>query len=401
MANTVLTVDKITREALRLLHNNLAFSRGVNKQYDDQFAKDGGKIGDTLRIRMPNRYTVRTGAVLDVQDTTETKVDLQVATQKGVDVNFSSKELTLDMDDFSSRILKPAMARLASTVDYDGLTEIYQNTYNQVGTAGTTPTTALVHLQAGQKLDEFATPRDGMRYMCLNPAAQALTVDGLKGLFQQSSAISDQYRKGMMGTALGFDFAMDQNINSHTTGAFAGTVLVNDTVVSGDAVISMDAFTDSAPTLKKGDVFTIANVLAVNPETGQSTGSVQQFVVTADITGASNAIANVAISPSIISSGATKTVNSLPADNAAVTFVGTASTAYPINIAHHRDAIVLATADLEMPTGVDFARREVYDGISLRIVRQYDIVNDKFPCRIDVLYGWKTVRPEFACRVLG
>jgi hypothetical protein len=402
MANTILTPTAVTREALRILHNNLAFTRGVDRQYDDSFAKSGAKIGDSLKIRLPNRYKVRTGKTIDAQDTSETSVTLQVATQKGVDINFSSAELTLDLDDFSERILKPAMARLASEVDFDGLTEIYRNTWNQVGTPGTTPATALVHLQAGQKLDEFTTPRDDYRYMCLNPAAQAATVNGLSGLFNSTDRISEQYKNGMMGQGLGFMFGMDQNINTHTTGAFAGTTLVDDTVVEGDAVITVDAFTDAAPTVKQGDIFTIAGVNAVNPETGQDTGSLQQFVVTADTTGASNEI-NIPVSPAFKASAtdATRTITALPADGAAVTFAGTASTAYPINIAHHKEAITLATADLVMPRGVDFAAREVMDGISMRIARQWDIVNDNFPCRIDILYGWQMLRPEFSCRVIG
>lgn len=400
MANTLLTPTKITREALRILHNNLVFTRNVNRQYDDQFAQSGAKIGTTLKVRKPNQFTIRTGAVMNAQDVTEESLDLVVSTQKGVDINFSSQELTLNIDDFSNRYLVPAMARLASEIDYEGLT-LYQNIFNQVGTPGTTPATSLIVLQTGQKMDDFAAPDDMQRFLTVNPAAQASIVDALKGLFQQSSAIAEQYRRGKMGTALGFDWGMSQNINRHTTGGFAGTVLVNDTVASGDTTISMDAFTDAAPTVKKGDIFTLAGVNAVNPETKKSTGVLQQFVVTADKTGASNAIADIAISPAITTSGPKQTVTALPSDNAAVTFVGTAATAYPINMAYHRDAFALVTADLEMPKGVDFAAREVYEGISMRIVRQFDITNDKFPCRIDVLYGWTTLRPEFACRLIG
>lgn len=402
MGNSILTPTAVTREALRILHNNLEFTKGVDRQYDDSFANDGAKIGDSLKIRLPNKYNVRTGKTLDAQDTDEQSVTLQVSTQKGVDINFSSKELTLDLDDFSQRILKPAMSKLASVIDFDGLTEAYRNTYNQVGTPGTAPATPLVHLDAGVKLDNGTAPRDDMRYMCLNPAGQAATVNGLSGLFQSAERIGEQYKKGMMGQALGFMFGMDQNINVHTTGAFAGTTLVDDTVVEGDEIITVDAFTDSAPTIKKGDIFTIAGVNSVNPETGQDNGQLQQFVCTADTTGASNE-ANIPVSPAFKASATDpyRTITELPSDGDAVTFVGTAETAYPINIAHHKEAITLATADLIMPDGVDFAAREVQDNISLRIVRQYDINNDNFPCRIDVLYGWKMLRPEFSCRVTG
>lgn len=400
MANTILTPTAVTREALRVLHNNLVFCKNVNRQYDSSFGQTGAKIGDTLKIRKPNRFTVRTGAVMDTQDISEESVSLVVATQKGVDVNFTSKELTLDLDDFSKRILNPAMARLASEIDFDGMTE-YQSVFNQVGTPGTTPATALIALQSGEKMSDFAAPRDDQRYLTVNPAAEASMVDALKGLFQQSNAIAEQYKMGRMGRALGFEWSMSQNINRHTTGAFAGTVLVNDTVVSGDAVISMDAFTDAAPTVKKGDVFTLAGVNSVNPETKKDTGKLQQFVVTADKTGATNLINDIAISPSIITSGAKQTVTALPANNAAVTFAGTASTAYPINMAYHKDAFTFVTADLEMPQDAHFAARQTMDGISMRIWRASDIVNDKFPTRIDVLFGWKTVREELACRLIG
>jgi hypothetical protein len=351
---------------------------------------------------LPNRYVVSSGATLQVQDTEEEQVTLTVATQKHVAMNFTAADLTMSIDDFSSRIIEPAMARLASTVDFDLLQEMYRNTYNQVGTAGTTPNTALVWLQGGQKLDEFATPRDNNRGLIMNPAAQASTVDALKGLFQSSDHIKQQYVSGMMGRGLGFDFNMSQNINSHTNGAFAGTTLVDEPggVSEGDAVVTVDAFTDSAPTVKQGDIFTIVGVNAVNPETGQDTGSLQQFVVTADTTGSSNEI-DIPISPTLYSSGAKKTVTALPADGVGVTFVGTAEASYPQNMVFHRDAHTLVTADLQMPSGVDFAHREVYDGISLRLIRDYDINNDAFPCRVDVYYGVKTIRPELSCRVTG
>jgi hypothetical protein len=401
MANTILTKTEITRNALRILHNNLAFSRGVDKQYDNRFAKTE-KIGNTLQIRLPNRYEVTTGAALNTQDVEEEQVTLTVATQKHVAMNFTTAELTMKIDDFSKRILRPAMAKLASVVDRDGLTEAYQNTYNSVGAYGTTPNTLLVWLQAGQKLDEFATPRDDQRGLYMNPAAMASTVDALKGLFQSSNKISEQYQSGMMGQAAGFKWNMTQNVNVHTQGAFAGTTLVDEAggVTSGDEVLTVDAFTDSAPTVKKGDIFTVAGVNAVNPETGQDNGVLQQFVVTADTTGSSNEI-TIPLAPAMINSGAKKTITALPANEAAVTFLGTAEGAKPINIACHKEAITLVTADLQMPKGVDFASRAVFDGISLRLVRQYDINNDRLPCRVDVYYGWKMTRPEMSCRVQG
>ena len=402
MANTTLTATSVTREALRILHNNIVFAKRVTKRYDSSFAQEGAKIGSVLRVRLPNQYTVTDGATLTAQDTTTQKVDVPVDTQQHVGMNFTEEEMTLDIQDFSRNVIAPAVNLLSSKVDFRGLTE-YRNVSSQVGTPGTTPTTALVWLQAGQKMDEFATPRDNMRNIVMNPAAQASTVDGLKGLFQDSGRIADQYRNGIMGQGLGFNFAMDQNVNVHTTGAFAGSTVVDEPggVTSGDAVLTIDAFTDSAPTVKNGDIFTVVGVNAVNPETKEDTGSLQQFVVTADVTGASNE-ATVAVSPAMITTDtARKTVTALPADGAVVTFVGTASTAYPINMAYHPEAFVLASADLKMPGGVAVASRQEFEGISMRIVQQYDITNDKEPSRVDILYGWATVRPSMACRVIG
>jgi hypothetical protein len=403
MANTNLTIDQITREALRILVNNLGFARNTNKEYDASFANDGAKIGDTLRIRKPARYTIRTGAALNVQDHTETKVDLQLDTQAGVDVNFTSKELTLDISDFSSRVLKPAMATIANKIDLDGLA-LYKDVYSSVGTLGTPPATAAILLDANQVMDEMATPRDGQRCLAVNPAGNASLVNGLRELFQSSGKLDAQYRKGMMGMdTLGFkEIYMDQNINTHTTGDSGDlTCAVNDTVIEGDSVISMNTFSVAAPTVKKGDIFTIAGVNAVNPQNRSSTGTLQQFVVTADKIGSSNAIADIAISPSFKAAGAFQTVDALPVDDAVVTFYATSSSQSPQNIAYHPDAFTLGTADLLMPKNVDFASRQVHEGISMRIVRDYDINNDAMPCRIDVLYGWKTLYPELACRIWG
>jgi hypothetical protein len=406
MANTNLTIDQITREALRILVNNLGFARNTNKEYDASFANDGAKIGDTLRIRKPARYVIRTGAALNVQDHTETKVDLQLDTQAGVDVNFTSRELTLDISDFSERVLKPAMATVANKIDLDGLA-LYKDVYSSVGVLGTPPATAAILLDANQVMDEMATPRDGQRCLAVNPAGNASLVNGLRELFQSSGKLDAQYRKGMMGMdTLGFkEIYMDQNINTHTTGDQGADLLgaVNDTVIEGDSTISIDGMTSvgTVITVKKGDIFTIAGVYAVNPQSRSSTGSLQQFVVTADNSGTSSAITDVAVSPAFKAAGSFQTIDALPLEDAVVTFYGTTSSQSPQNIAYHPDAFTLGTADLLMPKGVDFASRQVHEGISMRIVRDYDINNDALPCRIDVLYGWKTLYPELACRIWG
>ena len=403
MANSLLTIDMITRKSLEILENNLVLSRNVNKEYDDSFAVEGAKIGSTLRIRLPDRALVTDGAALQVQDDNEQFTTLTVSSQKHIGINFTSAELTMQLDDFAERVLKPRISQLASSVDAD-VANAYKSIANTVGTPGTTPSTALVLLQAQQKLNESATPMSP-RYATVNPAANAGLVNGLSGFFNPTSTISRQFKTGMMGEGvLGYDeMNMSQSIVNHTTGSRAGTILVNGAVsTQGQSTISIDGLTGATDTVTAGDVFTIAGVYAVNPQTRLSTGSLQQFVVTAAQTGSSNALANMAISPAMYtSSNALATIDAFPADNAAVTFVGTASTVYPQNLVYHKNAITLATADLLLPQGVDMASRQVHNGISMRIVRQYDINNDRMPCRVDVLYGFNTIRAPMACRIWG
>ena len=403
MANSLLTIDMITRKCLEILENNLVISRNCNKEYDDSFAVEGAKIGSTLRIRLPDRALVTDGAALQVQDDNEQYTTLTVSSQKHIGINFTSAELTMQLDDFAERVLKPRISQLASSVDAD-VANAYKSIFNTVGTPGTTPATALVLLQAQQKLNESAAPMSP-RYATVNPAANAGLVNGMTGFFNPTGTISRQFKTGMMGEGvLGFDeMNMSQSIVNHTTGSRAGTILVNGAVsTQGQATISIDGLTGATDTVTAGDVFTIAGVYAVNPQTRLSTGSLQQFVVTAAQTGAGNALANMAISPAMYtSSNALATIDAFPADNAAVTFVGTASTVYPQNLVYHKNAITLATADLLLPQGVDMASRQVHNGISMRIVRQYDINNDRMPCRVDVLYGFNTIRPPMACRIFG
>jgi hypothetical protein len=402
MSNALLTISMITKEGLRILENNLTFAKGVNREYDDQFGISGAKIGDTLNIRKPARYVGRSGATLSVEDHTETSVALQLATQFGVDVQFTSKEMALSLDEFSDRILKPAMATIANKIDRDGLA-LYKDVYNAVGTPGTTPSTLRAFLDAGAKLDYEGCPRDGMRSVVIDPVGQASMVDSLKGLFQSAEQIKDQYEQGNMGLAAGFKWSMDQNINAHTVGPLGGTPLVNGASQSGSTLVTDGWTAAAAARLKKGDVFTIANVYAVNPQTRASTGQLRQFVVTADVSSDGSGNVSIAISPAITASGAFQTVDSAPADNAALTILGAAGVVSPAALAYHRDAFCLGMADLPLPGGVDKAAR-ISDkklGISLRMVRAYDINNDRFPCRMEVLYGWKSIYPELACRIQG
>lgn len=404
MANTLLTIDMVTLEAARVLHGNLAFVKNVNREYDSQFAQQGAKIGDTLRVRKPPKYTVRTGRVMQVQNATETYVNLPVTNQKGVDLNFTSAEFTLSIDEFSKRFLKPAMSVLAAQVDYDALS-MTLDVAQSVGTPGTTPASFQVWADAQAKLDDALAPRDGDRTAILSPAAMARTVDGLKGLFEAGDAIADQYRNGVMQRAIGLKWAMDQNIRNVTMGTRSGTTLVTSTaapVAEGATSIKVDGFAGATDTVKEGEVFTVGSVYAVNAETKATLTELMQFVVTADATASSNAAEINFDPPMYAASGGKQNVSALPADNAAVTFYGTTSTrVYPQNLVFHKDAFTFATADLKMPRNAEMASRQVVDGISMRLWEGQDITNDQFPTRSDVLYGYACIYPELGTRVWG
>lgn len=400
MANTLLTPTMITREALRILHQKLNFVGNINRQYDDRFAQSGAKIGDTLQIRLPNQYTVRTGRTIDVQDTVEAKVDLTVATQKGVDMAFTSVDLTLDLDDFAERILEPAMAVLAANIESDAMS-MYKDVYQEVSDVGASITSADV-LNMAKELTEALSPVSS-RCFNMNTQDNVDLVEALKGLFNDPAKISKQYREGMVANDfLGFQTIYQNTLwPIHTTGTDDGTgdYLTNDATAQTGAAITVDT---GAGTWKKGDIFTIAGVNRVHPETKVDTGRLQRF---ACLTDEAASTTSIGITPSIVASGAKQNVTNGAANDQALTKVesdGTtaigASADYKISMGFHKDAFTFATADLIMPKGVDFAAREVYDGISLRIVRDYDINNDNMPCRIDVLYGYKTVRPELAVR---
>ena len=377
-------------------------TRNVNRQYDDSFAVQGAKIGSTLRIRLPDRALVTDGAALQVQDDNEQYTTLTVASQKHIGVNFTSAELTMQLDDFAERVLKPRISQLASSIDAD-VANAYKYIGNSVGTPGTTPATSLVLLQAQQKLNENAAVMNP-RYATVNPAANAGLVEGMKGLFNPGATISNQFKNGMMGTGvLGFDeINMSQSIKVHTCGtrdAAAATICAASVTAEGTATLSLSQASVTT-TIKAGDVFTIASVYAVNPQTRETTGSLFQFVALADATGVSGTW-TVTVAPIYSAAHALATVNALPLINAVVTFLGSASGQYAQNLVYHKDAITFATADLLLPQGVDMAARAVHNGISLRVVRQYDITNDRMPCRIDVLYGYSTIRPQMAARIWG
>jgi len=404
MANNLLTISMITNEALMVLENELTFSSEVDRNYDDQFAVTGAKIGATLNVRRPGRFIGTTGPALNVEDFNETSVPVTLSTQFHVDTQFTTQDLALSLDMFSDRVLKPAVAAVANKIDFDGTTLARQQTANIVGPPGTPPTSLLTYLTAGAYLDSEGAPRDGRRSCIVEPVTGATIVDSLKGLFVPNERIGMQYEKGLMGRdSAGMNWKMDQNISAQTFGSYAGTATINTSTDTG--ILTSGWSQTSTLTLSKtgtftpnvGDTFTIANVFAVNPQNRQAYGSnkLRNFVVTA-ISGNS-----VTVSPAVISAGQFQNVSIVSPGASAVTPYNQTGAVSPQNIVMHKNAFCLATADLELPDGVHFAGRasDKELGLSMRVVRQYTINNDSIPTRIDVLYGWAPLYPELACRV--
>lgn len=328
-----------------------------------------------------------------------------LTTQRGVDIAFSSADLALSIDDFSDRFIKPAIANVANGIDFDGLGQ-YINIYNEVGTPGTVPNALLTYLQAGQRLDEEAAPRDNDRSLVISPAMQATIVDALKGLFQDSDSISEQYLRGTMGRTIGFKWSMDQNVRTQTVGAYSpGGATVTGGGQSGSSIVT-GGWPNTTQVLNQGDVITFAGVFAVNPQNRQSTGALRQFVVLANVTSSGGGAATIPVACAggfgLIAAGPFQNVSALPIGGAAVTVSGASGTGpSPRGLAFHKDAFAFASADLPLPKGVDMAAR-VNDkqlGMSLRLIRAYDINTDRFPCRVEILYGWTTLYPELAVRV--
>ena len=407
MANTILTPTMITREAQRILHQNLNIVGNMNRQYDDRFANKGAKIGTSLDLRVPPKYTVRTGSTFTSQNVVERKVNLPVATIKGIDTTISDLEMAMSLDNFSDVILKPAMAQLAAQIEYDTVSAMYKKVPNYAGTVSSQIDYKKFQ-QAGQVLTENLAP-SSQRCMILNPASRVEFSDAVKGLFQSSNNIDKQYKEGIVGRTGGFDVFENTMMPAHTTGTYGGTPLTNganqgstgaDNAWTETTSIITDGWTATTTVLKAGDIITIGGVFAVHPETKVSTGVLKRFTVVSDTTTDGSGNSTFSISPAIISGGAYQNVTNRAADNQAITVLGTSATAYGQNLAFHKDAFAFVTADLEIPRGVDMAAREVFDGISMRFVRWFDGDTGEFKSRFDVLYGYAAVYPELACRLV-
>lgn len=397
MSNTILTPTAVTRKALQILHQKLNFVGAINRQYDDSYAKSGAKIGDSLKVRLPNEYVIRTGASIGTpQETTETSVALQAATQKGVDTTFTSAELTLSIDDFASRILEPAMAVLAANIEADALS-MYKDVYNLVD--GDTAAFAFGPTSdAATMLTKMLTPMS-TRTMILNPDHANKLRKDTKGLFQASDNIAKAYRDGVVGTTSGFEMYENTLLVPHLTGTSPKTTTyVTNGAVTANGSVAVTVATGTA-TFKQGDVFTVADCFRVHPETKVSTGELQQFVVSADYVGGAGSLT---FTPAIYTTTGRQNVTAggMPTAKAIVKVGAGASEYLTQSLAFHKNAFAFATVDLEDVSQYGaWGSRQVYDGISMRIARQYDISNDTIPCRIDVLYGYKAIRPQLACRV--
>lgn len=396
MANALLTINQITREAIRLWKNTNAFLQNIDTQYDDQFANTGAKIGTSLRIRLPNDYVVRNGPAAQPQDTQEQNTTLVVATQKGVDVTFSSVDRTMALDDYSRRVLGPAVNNLAGSVAADLMTGSKAGICNAVANFDLSNNIlnpiARTFLDAGATLDTQSAPRMD-RKIVNDPYTEARTIASLAGLFNPSRRISEQYEGAEMKEGLGFSWMMDQTVIKQTTGSFS-TGTVNGAGQTGLTLIINAA----GGTLNVGDIITIANVFAVNRITKESTGALRQFVVTAPVlAGATQIQLYPAIVPPVGGNPVQfQTVTASPANGATITPFFNASTTYRRNFAFMPEACTMATADLELPKGVHEAARESFDGVSMRMITAYDVKTDQFITRLDILYGYLWVRPEWA-----
>ena len=390
-SNALLTPSLITKETLMILENNLVAASKVNRQFENQFVK----IGTTLTVRKPNRFKVTLGPALQIQDISEPSTSITISQQAHVDFQFSSQELTLTIEEYSERYCKPAAAELANTIDYSVLGN-FNALFNEVGTPGTVPANFAALAAVGQRMDEGAAPQEG-RTLILNPAAYWSMANGLIGYYVKS--VSEPAFKGFLASIANFEIYEDQNVQAQTVGNYGGTPVVNGASQTGSLLVTNGWTASRAGLLNVGDVFTIAGVYAVNPKNRQSTGSLQNFVVLATAASDGGGNSTLSVYPAITTSGAYQTVSASPANGAAITVSGAANTSYFQNVGFVRDCFGLVCVPMELPGGVDFAAREMYRNISMRVVRAFDIFNDVTPCRIDVLYGTSTFYPELGCRL--
>lgn len=410
MSNDISTIQSrgniIAAMSAGFLADHVQFVKTIDKADESDWeGKNGFKSGATVDINIPAQYTLGTGADITsvIQDTQETTVPLTVDNQYNVPVAFTSAEIATDfgLKSWAKRVLEPQMITLANNIEKAAIEQATNAIYNTVGTPGSSVYNTDLILSAGQKIDENGCDDYDNRFTLLNPAANRSAVNENKSLFNPSPELSKMYKNGAMGQALGFTFLRNNLVKTHTNGADVAVGVENSvvTIATGMSTLGVDGVTSSA-TIKKGSVFTIADVYAVHPVTKATLPHLQQFVVTADVTESAANSVTMSISPTIYSaaSGAKQNVSALPADEAAVTFVGSASTGYAQNLAYHKSAFRFVSLPLIKPDGVDMVGQQTKDGITARVVRAYDIKTDKMIMRVDVLWGMANVRPQWATR---
>lgn len=396
MSNSLVTIDMVTREALRIAHEKCQFIGTTDRQYDDSFARTGAKIGQALRVRKPNQYSRTTGSrVMDVQDQAESTGTITVATQDHVDMRFNSSELALSIDEISKRYIEPAVSVLVSGIEADYIAACTKATYNLAGTAGTALTDLVGVGAARAKLNQQLAPKDGNRFIQCDSVAMGGLVNGLKGLFQDSAQIKEQYREGMIGRTAMADWYENDRMWTMPNSADVAGEINGGTLSSGITSLTVDGFT-AAPV--EGMVFTIEGTFDVHPETKVAYPHLKQFVVAAGST-----TTNLVFTPAIIydTTNPRQNCSGAPTDNDDITFVGAASTNYAQQLMYHKEAFQFVTADLPLMDDAAKCVRRVQDGLSLRVWQASDIRNDELLMRIDILYGMAALRPEWACRVIG
>ena len=402
MANVILTDSIIAKEALMIVENNLTITKRINRRYEAKFAQDGKKIGDTLSIRYPVRVQGRQGEEMNEEDVEEQSVDLVINQLEGQDLSFSVVDLTLKIDDFRARYLDTSCAFIANRIDRFFCTR-YLDVPNFQGTPGTVPTSTQTYLNAGVTMSDYGVP-PGDRYMVISPQMQATIINALQGLFQAAGSIAEQYRTGQMGYALGFDWAYNQNIRTHTVGALGGTPLVNGASQSGASLIT-DGWTASTGAVAQGDIIDAAGALGVNPMSKDSTGNRRQYTVTAAGTANASGQLTISISPSIVLSGAYQNVSAAPTNDGAIRIFGSAADSASVAtrqaLAFHKEWMTAAFVDLPVHKGLEMSARAKLKqlGLTIRIEKGYDIRKHKELCRLDVLFGGKQMYGDFACRI--
>lgn len=407
MANALITPTIIAREALAQLDNNLVVAKTVYRDYDREFRK----VGDTVNVRRPVQFSVTDGAVATVQDVEEANFPLQMNSQKHVAWKFSSKDLTLTIEEYSERYIKPAMIQLANKVDTD-LLALFSSVNNWAGTPGQAINSFADFAKGPERLDEIAVPSD-MRYGVLSPADYWALVGSQTTLNSSDRLIESAYERARLGVVGGVELLMAQNVRTLTAGTRAAT---GATVVNGGTqgstyanvkttmtqTFNVDGLT-AGHTIAAGEVFTINNVFEVNPVTKETLPILKNFVVTTAATANGSGEVALTIYPAIITSGPYQTVNSVPADGAQVVWFGTASTGYRQNMVYHKNAFALVTAPLYLPDGAAFKAQasDPANGMSVTIVKDFDFVNYEERIRLDILYGTKAIDPRLATRLSG